>query len=280
MNNKELLLAKKKFIDQMLSRYRFWNGLVKYSPQQWTQNEVDVKINLIQGRLKPIELSSYEHLTILPLVFDYLDVTLALKYNLRTQPFTLKSQKLAQKLDQSFSSQLTIILYNIIYNIRNKLLHHKGGLSECGQYVVIIENELQVSLENLIYINSLVPFISTYLDGSKKFSLYEKSLLWSYFKKTELIEPDNKILLEAVKNEEIIEVNCHFRYKIDMHSIIYPTFEKLKNDLQNRQLNEYGNLISNTLFLFTFQHIEYAVPAEFIIKNPTFEFNEIKKWHI
>ncbi|HGF3751051.1 TPA: hypothetical protein ACF4EY_004421 [Vibrio parahaemolyticus] len=278
MNNKKLLSEKKKFISQLLSRYSFWCQPTQYQTQKWTKGAVSIHANCIVGAFKPIGLSSYEHLTIMPLVFDYLDVTVALKYGLRDQPFSEKSRKLTQSLDQSFISQLTLVLYENMYKVRNKLLHHKGGLSECGKNIVVIKDQFQIPLDNLRYINILVPFLTKHLDDSSEFNLYEKSLIWSYFKKSGLIDTDNQILLDAVKKEEIIELSPDFRFHIDMFSREYSTFEELRHDLECRFLNEHGNLIGNTLFSFNFQGEGYAVPAEYLRNNVTFNLDDLHKW--
>ncbi|MBF4285129.1 hypothetical protein, partial [Vibrio anguillarum] len=138
---------------------------------KWTEEGVVSPHSIcIEGGFKPIDLSSYEHLTIMPLVFDYFDVTVAMKYGLRDQPFGDKSLKLAQSLDKSFISQLTLVLYENMYKVRNKLLHHKGGLSDCGQNIVVIKDQFQIPLDNLHYINILVPFLSKHIDDSSRFN--------------------------------------------------------------------------------------------------------------
>lgn len=280
MMNHELLLTKQKFIKSLLSRYSFWSGLVEHNLQVWTDRGTELSASLIRGQLMPITLSSYEHLTILPLVFDYLDVTIALKFGLRDEPFKMKSEMLVNKLEGDLLSRITISLYENLSKIRNKLLHHKGGLSECGTKVIIIQGQLHVDLNALHYINRLTVFLSRYLEGNVHFSLYEKSLIWSSYKLA-LPNCDSEFILEAAKMEKVfsINVNCQ-RFKIDMRSKSLSSFDELKDNLQHRFLNEDGNLICNTLFMFIYNEIQYSVPAEYVYRHSDFSVNDLSIWQV
>lgn len=277
--DKDFLLVKQKFIGNLLSRYGFWSYLTPHQLQTWTNNGVESRHSLITGMPEPIALSPLENLTIMPLVFDYLDVTISLKLELSDEPFKTKLKILDEKSDKDLISRLTVAIYENLSKIRNKLLHQKGSLSECGKKIVIIKNELSLNLSSMHHINSLAALLSKNLKNKKQLYLYEKSLILSSYKSA-FSEP-NQSIIESADSEGAIDIHASImRYTIDMRPKEITSFEDLKDHLFNRFVNEEGKLIVNTNFLFKYNEIEYSIPGEYLYRNPRITTSDIGIWAI
>lgn len=275
--NKEFLLIKQRFIESLLSRYTFWDSLIDHNLQIWRDRCVESSASCIIGMPMPIVLSPLEHLTIMPLVFDYLDVTISLKFGLSDEPFKAKQEKLSSMLGCDLISQLTVSTYEKLYKIRNKLLHQKGAVSECGKKIIIIKDDYHVDLASLKHINGLAVKLTKNLKVDKFFCLYEKSIIWSSYN---LAFPNpNELILNIASSENVISIHLSYtRFIIDMRPTKIENFEELKTHLLNRFLTEEGQLISNSNFLFKYQGIEYSIPGEFLCKNSNISMCDIGIW--
>lgn len=275
--DKDFLLVKQKFIGNLLSRYSFWSCLTPHQLQTWTNNGVESKYSLIAGMPAPIDLTSLEHLTIMPLVFDYLDVTISLNFGLSDEPFKTKLKMLDEKSDKDLISRITVAIYENLSKIRNKLLHQKGSLSECGKKVIIIKDELSFNLSSLHHINSLAALLSKKIKNKKQLCLYDKSLILSSYKSA--FPELNQSIIESAGSEGAIDLHVSImRYTIDMRPKQITSFEDLKDHLFNRFVNEEGKLIGNTNFLFAYNDIEYSIPGEYLYKNPIITVSDIGIW--
>ncbi len=277
--NKNFLATKQKFIKTLLSRYEFWGALVSHQTQTWTNEGSESRCSMIAGGFEPIRISALEHLTIAPLVFDYLDVTISLKFRLSDEPFKTKLNILKERLGDDLISRLIISTYEKLSTIRNKLLHQKGSLSDCGKIVIITKDALSIELNHLSALNSLSVMLARTIKDDSRLSLNEKSAMWSSFKIIFPIAADS--ILDIAKNENVVDINILItRHKIDMRpkSIIH--FEDLRNNLYSRFLNEHGKLIGNTDFLFRYDGYEYSMPAEYLYKNNDITISDIRVWAI
>ncbi|WP_139315720.1 hypothetical protein [Pseudomonas sp. PA27(2017)] len=277
--DKDFLLVKQKFIGNLLARYGFWHYLTPHQLQTWTNNGAESRHSLITGMPEPIALSPLEHLTIMPLVFDYLDVTISLNLGLSDEPFKTKLKILDEKSGNDLISRLTVAIYENLSKIRNKLLHQKGSISECGKKIVIIENELSLDLSSMHHINSLAALLSKNLKNKKQLCLYEKSLILSSYKSA-FPEP-NQSIIESADSEGAIDIHASImRYTVDMRSKEITSFEDLKDHLLNRFVNEEGKLIGNTNFLFKYNETEHSIPGEYLYRNPRITKSDIDIWAI
>jgi len=274
--NKDFLIVKQKFIETLLGRYSFWDSLVSHQIQTWTDNGAESRHSLITGKPELIRLSALEHLAIAPLVFDYLDVTISLRFGLSDEPFKTKLKILREKAGEDLTSQLIIAIYDNLSSIRNKLLHQKGSLSECGK-IIITKGVLSVELNHFGTLNSLASMLGRIVKNENKLCLNDKSVIWSSYK---IIFPEAaSSILEAASFERVVDINVSImRYKIDMRSKAIVCFEDLKKHLYNRFVNEDGKLIGNTDFLFKYEGDEYSMPAEYLYKNKDIKKNDIRIW--
>jgi hypothetical protein len=116
--NKEFLVVKQKFIETLLGRYNFWGALVSHHTQTWTDKGSESSHYLIARNVEPIRLKALEHLTIAPLIFDYLDVSISLRFGLSDEPFKTKLEVLREKTGGDLISQLTIEIYDKLSSTR------------------------------------------------------------------------------------------------------------------------------------------------------------------
>lgn len=277
--DKDFLLVKQNFIENLLSRYSFWNYLTPHQLQTWTNNGVESRYLPATGMNEPITLSPLEHLTIMPLVFDYLDTTISLKLGLSDESFKKKLNILDKESGNDLISRITVATYENLSKIRNKLLHQMASLSECRNKIVIIENKLSLNLNSMRHINSLATLLSKNLKNKKQLCLYEKSLILSSYKSA--FSELNQSIIESANSEGAININASIiRHQIDMRPKEITSFEDLKDLLFNRFVNEEGKLISNTNFLFKYNEVEYSVPGEYLHAKPIITTSDIGIWVI
>lgn len=277
--DKDFLLVKQKFIENLLNRYSFWFYLTPHQLQTWTNTGAKYEASFIAEMPQSINLPPLEHLIIMPLVFDYLDVTASLKLGLSDEPFRAKLKTLDEKLDNDLISRITVSIYENLSKVRNKLLHQKGSFSECGNKIIVIKDELSINLSSLRHINSLAALLSKNLKNKKQLSLYDKSLIFSSYKSA--FPGIGQSIIDSAGSEGVVDVHVStMRYTIDMRPKEITNFEDLKDHLLNHFLNEEGKLIGNTNFLFKYREIEYSMPGEYLYKNPSITTSNIGIWAI
>ncbi|AKA25295.1 hypothetical protein [Pseudomonas chlororaphis] len=300
MNFTEVFLQKKmRLTEQLLQGFDIANDLVVY--RQKTTIKGGVSHSYIDARryhstLVRRCLDSHEHLSMFPVVFDYLDLMVDQQYGTSDKLFRDKLSifRLKNQQPDPLLKHIQIMVFDYAITVRNKLVHHKTRFSVCGKFLEV-KGGMRLEIEHFGLLNRLIYFLVRHMGAPQSLSLYRRALLLSAYR-TVFGHLDRRLDRLVASGPELPLMNIRLpRYLFDMaeeeiaEDVVlfdklaqfpdatgYPdrqAFLKMHPDPDRKIM--YGN----HTFRLSYRGAVLRVPAEVINQHPTYRLADFQHWH-
>ncbi|MGE7958587.1 hypothetical protein ACQKQA_18710 [Pseudomonas sp. NPDC089530] len=172
--------------EQLLQGFDIANDLVVY------RQETTIKDGVSHSRFDAISyhpslvrksLDSHEHLSMFPVVFDYLDLMVDQKYGTSDKLFHEKLSIFRRKNRQPdpLLRHIEIMVFGYAITVRNKLVHHKTRFSACGKFLQV-KAGMRLEIERFGLLNRLIYFLVRRMQAPELLNLYRRALLVSAYR--------------------------------------------------------------------------------------------------
>ncbi|BAV74362.1 hypothetical protein PCAU_2153 [Pseudomonas chlororaphis subsp. aurantiaca] len=187
MNFTEVFLQKKlRLTEQLLQGFDIANDLAIY------RQKTTIKDGVAHSYFDAVSyhpslvrksLDSHEHLSMFPVVFDYLDLMVDQHYGTSDKLFRDKLNIFRRKNRQPdpLLRHIEIMVFDYAITVRNKLVHHKTRFSACGKFLEV-KGGMRLEIACFGTLNRLIHFLVRRMAASKPLSLYQRALLVSAYR--------------------------------------------------------------------------------------------------
>ncbi|MBP5076695.1 hypothetical protein HUS84_22455 [Pseudomonas chlororaphis] len=299
MNFTEVFLQKKlRLTEQLLQGFDIANDLVVY--RQKTTIKDGVSHGYIDARshhpsLVRKSLDSHEHLSMFPVVFDYLDLMVDQKHGTSDKAFREKRSIFRRKNRQPdpLLRHIEIMVFDYAITVRNKLVHHKTRFSVCGKFLEV-KGGMRLEIERFGLLNRLIYFLVRRMQAPEPLNLYQRALLVSVYRAI-FGHLDNKLdglvasgpglpsmniqrpryLFDMVQENIAEDVVIFDRLALFPDPTGYPdpeAFAKAHPDPDRKIM--YGNYT----YRLSYRGAVLRVPAEAINQHPTYRLADFQYW--
>ena len=295
MSNK-FIEEKLAFTNELLTRFDFTGGLTEYYQCQKvsdTGTQVNIPINLGFSDAHLRALSISENLTIFPLVFDFFDSVVSLKYSCADEKFSKKSEIFQGENSTSdlLFRHIECNLYKLSVKIRNKLVHNSVSFSGCGEFLNV-DAKISLPISRFKLINRLVFFVSKKIMNGESYNMYEKCFIYSIYH-----DVFGKLDNNLPKSSNLILVNVDVsRFYIDMtertisnNTKIFDLISAPEGPLRNETIKEFQSrcpdpskrvIFGNYTYKFRLENDICLIPAELIHKKKDIRLDGLSDWKV
>ncbi|MGN7742569.1 hypothetical protein ACTJKT_21650 [Pseudomonas sp. 22526] len=299
MNFTEVFLQKKlRLTEQLLQGFDIANDLAVYRQKTTIKDGMShsyVDAVRYHPSLVRKSLDSHEHLSMFPVVFDYLDLMVDQQYGTSDKLFHEKLNIFRRKNRQPdpLLRHIEIMVFDYAITVRNKLVHHKTRFSSCGKFLQV-KAGMRLEIERFGLLNRLIYFLVRRMQAPEPLNLYQRALLVSAYRAI-FGHLDNKLDGLVASGPGLPSMNIKRpRYLFDMAQeniaedvVIFdklalfpdPTgypdhqaFLKAHPDPERKIL--YGNYT----YLLSYRGTVLRVPAEAINQHPNYRLADFQHW--
>ncbi|MCB2250893.1 hypothetical protein KTQ74_03235 [Pseudomonas chlororaphis] len=241
-------------------------------------------------------LDSHEHLSMFPLVFDYLDLMIDQNYGTANLRFQEKLKVFRGKNQQPdpLLRHIEIMVFDYAITVRNKLVHHKTQFSACGKFLQV-NGKIKLEIGCFRALNRLIYFLVQRMRAPKPLSLYQRALLVSVYRAI-FGNLDSRLDGRLASEPQLPSMNIsHRRFLMDMaeeeiaEDVVlfdklarfpdptgYPdrqAFLKAHPDPDRKIM--YGNFT----YRLGYRGTVLRVPAEAINQHPAYRLADFEHWN-
>ncbi|AZD98201.1 hypothetical protein [Pseudomonas chlororaphis] len=299
MNFTEVFLQKKlRLTEQLLQGFDIVNDLAIYRQKTTIKDGVAHSYTDVRSHhplLVRKSLDSHEHLSMFPVVFDYLDLMVDQKHGTSDKAFREKRSIFRRKNQQPdpLLRHIEIMVFDYAITVRNKLVHHKTRFSACGKFLQV-KTGMRLEIAHFGLLNRLIYFLVRRMQAPEPLNLYQRALLVSAYRAI-FGHLDNKLDGLVASGPRLPSMNIKRpRYLFDMAQeniaedvVIFdklalfpdPTgypdreaFLKAHPDPDRKIL--YGNYT----YLLSYRGSVLRVPAEAINQHPDYRLADFRHW--
>ncbi|SDZ68066.1 hypothetical protein [Pseudomonas sp. NFIX28] len=299
MNITKVFLQKKlRLTEQLLQGFDIASDLAIYRQQTTIKDGVshvyiDAKTYHPTMLRKPLD--SHEHLSMFPVVFDYLDLVVDQGYGTSNKLFKEKLEIFRSKNRQPdpLLRHIEIMVFDYAIAVRNKLLHHQTRFSACGKFLQV-KHGMKLEIEHFGLLNRLIYCLVRHMRAPQPLSLYRRALLVSAYRVV-FGHLDHKLNRLVAREPRLPSMNLQRpRYLFDMvqeniaEDVVmfdklahfpdpsgYPdhqAFVKAHPDPDRKIM--YGN----HTFRLSYRGTVLRVPAEAIHQHPAYRLADFQHW--
>ncbi|AZD66123.1 hypothetical protein SAMN04489802_4274 [Pseudomonas chlororaphis] len=299
MNFTEVFLQKKlRLTEQLLQGFDIANDLAIYRQKTTIKDGVSHSYTDARSHhplLVRKSLDSHEHLSMFPVVFDYLDLMVDQKHGTSDKAFREKRSIFRRKNRQPdpLLRHIEIMVFDYAITVRNKLVHHKTRFSACGKFLQV-KAGMRLEIAHFGLLNRLIYFLVRRMQAPEPLNLYQRALLVSAYRAI-FGHLDNKLDGLVASGPRLPSMNIKRpRYLFDMaqeniaEDVVifdklalfpdpsgYPdhqAFLKAHPDPDRKIL--YGNYT----YLLSYRGSVLRVPAEAINQHPDYRLADFRHW--
>ncbi|AZC30275.1 hypothetical protein PUP68_12745 [Pseudomonas chlororaphis] len=300
MNFTEVFLQKKlRLTEQLLQGFDIANDLVVYCQKTTIKDGAShIHFNAISyhSSLVRKSLDSHEHLSMFPVVFDYLDLMVDQQYGTSDKLFHEKLNIFRRRNRQPdpLLRHIEIMVFDYAITVRNKLVHHKTRFSACGKFLQV-KAGMRLEIARFGLLNRLIHFLVRRMAAPKPLSLYRRALLVSAYRAV-FGHLDRRLDGWVAKGPRLPSMNITYsRYLVDMAQEAVAEdvvlFDKLARfpdptGYPDRQAflkahpdPERKIMYGNYTYLLSYRGTVLRVPAEAIHQHPTYRLADFRHWN-
>ncbi|WP_277588379.1 hypothetical protein [Pseudomonas chlororaphis] len=183
----EVFLQKKlRLTEQLLQGFDIANDLAVYGQKTTIKDGVShsyFDAKTYHPSLVRKSLDSHEHLSMFPVVFDYLDLIVDQHYGTSDKLFRDKLSIFRRQNRQPdpLLRHIEIMVFDYAITVRNKLVHHKTRFSACGKFLEV-KGGMRLEIACFGMLNRLIHSLVRRMRAPKPMSLYRRALLVSAYR--------------------------------------------------------------------------------------------------